>query len=197
MFTVFRHAMWDTPWWVNPNRSEGRYNAVGDPPVQYWCTHPLGPAAEFLRWQGHVDEVELADLRLRIWTAQVAQDGLVDVDFDSAEGHGIDPEDLVGDDFEPTQQLAGRLRSEGARGLLVPSAALPGTQVVVLFGPRLLFPYLLDPLDRDQVRTGHVADGFVAAEVVAHVRKRGEAHRTLEEWRESGRATPFMDPRLR
>ena len=194
MSTLYRHASWDTPWWANPNRSAGRYNAVGDPPVQYWCTHPLGPAAEFLRWQGMLTPMELLEVSLRIWVASVPTEGLIEIRFDNAANFGIEPEELIGEDYAPTQELAARLRGQGATGLLVPSAALPGTEVVVLFGPRLLFPYLLEPVDSDQVPTAHVAESLIPAEVLPYVRVRGRRHEGLEYWKAEGSTLPFVDP---
>jgi hypothetical protein len=189
--------MWDTPWWVNSNRSEGRYNALGDPPVQYWCTHPLGPAAEFLRAQGPLSGADLEEVRLRLWVSRLPADLLVTVDFDNASSYGIDPEALVGEGYGPTQALAAQLRSQGATGLLVPSAALPGTGLAVVFGPRLLFPYLHDPMDEEQIATAHVSDSFAPPEVAPHVRFRGTAHAALVEWRASGRDVLFYDPPVR
>lgn len=194
MQTLYRHAMWDTPWWVNANRSPGRYNALGDPPVQYWCTHPLGPAAEFLRWQGALSAAELQEVHLRIWAARIPSNALVRIGFDSASSYGIEPGDLVADDYGRTQALAERLRRSGTQGMLVPSAALPGTEVAVLFGPRLLFPYLPEPVDPEQVRTAHVADAFVPSEVMPHVRWKGTDHDTFKEWQASDDPKPFLDP---
>ncbi len=62
---AYRFASWDTPLWINENRSEARFNRVGDPPTQYLCLHPLGPHAELLRSQGIRDAHELADVRMR------------------------------------------------------------------------------------------------------------------------------------
>ncbi|MGH7080644.1 MAG: RES family NAD+ phosphorylase, partial [Acetobacteraceae bacterium] len=39
---------------------------------------------------------------------------------------------------QPTQDLADRMRAAGSQGIIVPSAALPGTESLVLFGIRLL-----------------------------------------------------------
>lgn len=192
--TLYRHAAWDTPWRVNPNRSPGRYNADGDPPVQYWSTHPLGPAAEMVRVEGVTSTEHLRDVRLRLWAAQVITDAFIEVDFDNAADHGIDPEALVGEDYRPTQALARRLRLDGAEGLLAPSAALPGTQTAVVFGPRLLFPYLYEPIDVEQVPTAHIADPSPPAEVLSHVRHRGDPHAGLSTWRGHGSTAPLLDP---
>jgi hypothetical protein len=193
--TAFRHAAWDTPWWVNPNRNAGRYNRAGDPPTQYWCLHPLGPAAELLRALGPMPEEDLATIRLRLWAARVEIQDLPEVTFDNAGEFGVTAESLVAEDHESSQDLAQRMRDEGRPGLVAPSAALPGTRLLVLFGPRLLFPYLLDPVDpEDQVPTAHAAESLVPEEVVPFVRRRGGAHATLDDWRVTGASPVWRDP---
>ena len=193
MQTVYRHASWDTPWRVNPSRSAGRYNVAGEL-VQYWCTHPLGPAAEMSRAHGISRPEELADLRLRMWAATTDLDGLTRVTFDDAAEHGIHPESLVAEDYTATQALARRLRASGSPGLVVPSAALPGTTNVVLFGPRILSPYLWEPIDPEQVPTAHIADAAPPPEVYPLVRHRGTDHESWVEWMQTGRAVVFIDP---
>jgi RES domain-containing protein len=44
---------------------------------------------------------------------------------------GLRPEDLVGDDWQRTQRLGAQVRAAGFEGLLVPSAAGPGHNVVI------------------------------------------------------------------
>lgn len=44
-------------------------------------------------------------------------------------------------------------------GLVVPSAALPGTRSLVLFGAWVLQPYVWAPVTPEEIRTGHLADG--------------------------------------
>ena len=194
--TAYRAAFWDTPWWVNPNRTAGRYNRAMSGPVQYWSTHPLTTIAERLRWLGHDVIYDLETLRHRLWAATVPMDGLVRVTFDNARTHGLKPEHLVGDDYAPTQDLADRLRADGAAGLIAPSAALPGTESIVLFGPRVLHPYLVDPIDPEQVSTAHAAEGGVATEVVPFVRWRGDAHVGLAHWQATGAELVFREPPL-
>lgn len=193
MPTVYRHAAWDTPWRVNPSRSTGRYNAAGEL-VQYWCTHPLGPAAEMARAHGISSTDELADLRLRMWAATLDLGGLTRITFANATEHGITAEKLVSEDYAATQALARRLRDTGSPGLVVPSAALPGTDNVVLFGPRVLSPYLYDPIDPEQVATAHIADTPPAPEVAGVVRRRGTEHEGLVTWQRRGTTTAFIDP---
>src|ERR1700736_4841801 len=53
---------------------------------------------------------------------------VVRVDFDECAGNGCTPEELVGDDYAPTQSLADQVRAGGVSAMVVPSSALPGTQ---------------------------------------------------------------------
>lgn len=163
--------------------------------TQYWCLHPLGPLAEVLRWSGRASADDAATFRLRLWAAKIDREGLAVVNFDNASAFGVSAEDLVGEDYAPTQGLADRIRANGAPGFLAPSAALPGTEVLVLFGPRLLFPYLLDPVDPDdQVPTANAAEATVASEVIPWVRWKGIRHWALDEWKRFGSLPVWHDP---
>ena len=91
--------------------------------------------------------------------------------------------------------LAERLRRSGTPGIVVPSAALPGTQNVVLFGPRVGSPYLLEPLGEVDVPASITAhDGRPVASLIDRVRFRGDAHAALEAWQ---RDEPYVFRRAR
>jgi RES domain len=192
----YRHAAWDTPWWVSPNRSAGRFNRPLEVPTQYLCLHPLGAAAEWLRHLGRDAAADLDLMYMRLWAATVDLHDLVRVSFGNAADFGLEPDELISDDYEPTQVLARRLRDAGTPGLVAPSAALPGTEIAVLFGPRVLAPYFFAPVDPlDQVATAHVAERSKPAdEVVPFVRWFGEDHAGLQEWRATGTVRVLADP---
>lgn len=198
MIVAYRHAAYDTPWRVNPSPRAGRFHRALEQPVQYLCLHPLGPAAEMLRHHFTPDTVDedLATLRLNLWAVAVDDAGVTEVTFDNALVHGIAPEDLVGEDYTLTQEWADRLREPGVAGVTVPSAALPGTDNLVLFGPRVLHPYLANPLDPAiEVRTGHLSDAARSpVEVVDQVRWIGDRHSALETWTATGTIPLFLDP---
>lgn len=180
---AFRIANWDTPFWVSPNRRESRFFRGTNRIVQYWALHPLTPWAEYLRGQGARDRDEVLQLRLRPWvaTVEVGDDDLVELTFDTAAEHGLDPFALVDDDWAACQQWAENL--EGT-ALIAPSAALPGTSNLVIFGPRSKVRFGVPPLDPSvEVPSDPTAEsGFCVRDLLPSVRWRGDAHRGYEAW---------------
>jgi RES domain-containing protein len=192
--TVFRHAAYDSPWWAFPSSRAGRFHHPRRDTVQYLSLHPLGPAAEMLRHNvgpsGDPDDVVL-----NLWTAVVDLDDVIRIDFDDCTKYGLTPDELVGDDYAATQTLADIVRADGATAVVVPSAALPGTDNLVLFGVRVLNPYLSAPLTPEEVPSGHLSDAARSPqEVAAHVRWFGTPHKALEQWKTTGAYELFDDP---
>ena len=190
--TAFRLATWRRPLRTEPSRVAGRFHAATDEePTQYLCLHPLGPWAEFMRAEGLDDVTQIAQ---RVWATRVDLRDILRVGFETAGAHGLRPGDLVSDDHRACRRLAARARAGGARGLVVPSAALPGTENLVLFGARVSSPWTavaLGPLD---VPAGLTADGArPPAGLQRFVRHRGSPHAGLEAWR-AGDDSPFGEP---
>ena len=192
--TVFRHASYDSPWWAFPSARSGRFHRARTDTVQYLSLHPLGPAAEMLRHNvGPTGDPD--DVVLNLWTAVLDIDDVVPVDFDDCAGYGLTADELVGDDYGPTQALADAVRHGGAAAMKVPSAALPGTHNLILFGVRLLNPFLRQPLSPEEIPTGHLTDAARApAEVAAHVRWFGTPHTAVQQWKSTGTYDLFDDP---
>lgn len=195
---AYRHAAYDSPWWVIPSTREGRFNrAYEEEPTQYLALHPLGPTAELLRHQLRGPDLDQAERILaNLWAVLVDAEGTVDITFDNcASDYGIKPRELVGDDYAPTQALATRLRGAGIPGFTVPSAALPGTENLILFGPRVAHPYLEIPVTPEECPTGHLSDGArPALEVLALVRFKGAPHSSLDAWIVTGTCESLDDP---
>ena len=189
---AFRLAAWRRPLRTEPSRVPGRFHAATDPvATQYLCLHPLGPWAEFLRAEDLRDATLVAQ---RVWAARVELDGVVRIGFDDAAAHGLRPGDLVSDDHRACRRLAARLRESGAAGAIVPSAALPGTENLVLFGPRVSSPWTAHALGPQDVPAGLTADGArPPVGLERFVRYRGEAHAGLATWR-AGEEAGFAEP---
>jgi RES domain len=192
--TVFRHASYDSPWWAFPSSRAGRFHRARSDTVQYLSLHPLGPAAEMLRHNlgptGNPDDVVL-----NLWTAVIDVDDPIRIDFDDCVTYGLTANELIGDDYTPTQALADAIRNSGATTMIVPSAALPGTHNLIIFGVRVLNPYLATPLTPEEVPTGHLTDGArPPAEVAPHVRWFGAPHTAVEQWKATGSYDLFDDP---
>lgn len=186
---AYRLANWDTPLWANPNRREGRFGREGDI-VQYWALHPLTPWAEQLRFHGIRTVDEARELRLRPWVARVPLlDDAPIITFDTAEEHGVDPEVLINDDWGPCQAWAASL---AVSAIVVPSAALPGTSNLVMFGPRVRSLFGVEPFDPavDVPCTPYAQDATVIGDLLPFVRFRGSAHADYEAWVRGASVSP-------
>jgi hypothetical protein len=178
---AYRLSTYGNPLRTEPARKPGRYHTgEEDSPTQYISLHPLGPLAEFMR----ANDVRLPDqvrqVRQRTWAIRLDIDGLPEITLSTADDFGLDAASLIDDDPSGCQELGRRLRDE-VPGIVVPSAALPGTRNVVLFGPRVGSPYLIDPIstvDLPASITAHAARPMVS--LLAVVRFRGEPHAELE-----------------
>lgn len=193
---AYRAASWDTPLWVSPNRSPHRYNDAGTGPTQYACLHPLGPWAEVVRALGIHDEDDLVDLRIRLWALRLPLDDVLDLTFESASDVGLEPGDLVADDQRSTREFGERLRADPSlpRTLRVPSAALPGTRNLVVFGERVVVPYDVAPIDEVDVPSSPLAEGGrPPLGLLPQVRHVGQRHPALRAW-EKGDAFVYREP---
>jgi len=193
---AFRISTWDTPFWVNPNRSGARYNKPGSGPTQYLCLHPLGPWAEYLRREDLRTKPEIEVVRQRMWVVLLTlrpPNEVFELTYETAAKIGLSPDDLVADDWSRCQEVAELLRQDPdfPKTWSVPSSALPGTQNVVIFGPRVAIPYqgqIIDPgLD---MPCSVVAESTPPPEVLLSLtRFRGSPHAELENWK---RDEPFL-----
>jgi hypothetical protein len=192
---VYRHATFGTPLRTEPARQPGRYHDEDQAsPTQYLCLHPLGPLAELMRGNSLRRPEQIRHVRARTWALRLTVTELTELTFGNAHEHGVDAADLVADDQAECRRLAAALRRAGTPGLVAPSAALPGTRSVVLFGPRVGSPYLLEPLGEVDVPASITAHGGrPIASLIEHVRFAGEPHAELDAWRR-GEPFDFREP---
>lgn len=188
----YRWADWDTPLWIDENRNPGRWHAVGDGSTQYWALHPLGPWAERARMEGIRSAADLEGIASRTWAAEFhfEADELERISFDNATRFGLEAADLIADDHSECRKLAQRLR-RNVEAIVVPSAALPGTENLIVFGQRAMSPYGAEPPDRLlDVPSAVTADAArppdVLLNLVSHI---GSTHWGYREW-ELGNVLP-------
>lgn len=184
----FRISDWDTPLRPNSHRTPGRFHRAGSPPTQYISLHPLGPWAEYLRYHDLRQPEDVADRRLNVWALRLNLEDAVEIAFETSLAEfELPPEDLVGDDHGPCQELADRLRADAAapKQIVVPSAALPGSRNLVVLGPQVQIPYLWEPIDEGDVPACALTKASQPPEGLPEVvRFSGTPHAELEAWKE-------------
>lgn len=134
---VYRWSDYDVPLWSRPNSFAQRWNRPREAATQYLSLSIEGAWAELLRAEELRTVAEIALIRQPMWILRVSETNIADyATFEKAERAGFAPEALVDEDHERCQHEATRLRQEGFRGVLAPSAALPGAVNLTLFGAR-------------------------------------------------------------
>jgi hypothetical protein len=113
-----------------------------------------------------VDDARALDLRT--WAVVVTDDAFVEIPYADA---------WVADDYAACQDLADTLRAAGHHGAIVPSAALPGTRNVVLFGGHVTSPWLAHELRPFEARASITGEHSAALATLTRIaRFRGMHH---------------------
>lgn len=171
----YRYANYDTPFWARPNTQPGRWHSPGSPPMQYLSSSSDAAWAELIRAENLRDERAVSLVRMPMWRARIREARIVDCGTPaSARAAGIDPDALIDDDHSACQEVGRVLRKAGVRGVIAPSAALPGQQVIVLFGPRLAVGWDAQPKLASAVPASIVGVGAPPPGLVDRVRLRGD-----------------------
>lgn len=98
------------------------------------------------------DGLDPAEIRRPVWALRLPDGPVETIGFDESREWGIDPYALVcpPEGYGECQQLAGTFQAmEEPPMLRVPSAALPGSWNLIVFGQRILAPYTPEPVDPD------------------------------------------------
>ena len=190
----YRFAAYATPLRTVPAWQPARFSRGDeDDPTQYLALHPLGPLAELMRNAELRQLEQLHAVSTRTWALEVPINDLPEITFATAERFGITADQLVADDYRPCQELATKLRAQ-VEGLIAPSAALPGTRNVVLFGPRVAAPYLTRPVSTLDIPASITADGArPPGSLRSAVRFAGDTHAALDAW-QNGTEFRFAEP---
>jgi RES domain-containing protein len=176
---AFRWSDYDTPLWARPNTSAQRWNQTGESPTQYLSLTTDGAWAELIRAEDlrTVEEMRLIDMPM--WVLRVRETRIADYGtFEKAATAGFPPDALTDEDHGRCRVEGARLRAEGFRGVLAPSAALPGATNLTLFGARLAVDWdcrdehrLSSSIPAKQLAIGHPPDGLLT-----RVRQHGAEH---------------------
>ena len=196
--TAYRATTYDVPLWVRPNRRNGRWNVAGRGSVQYLCVETDAPYAEMLRHEQLHTEEEAATRRGFLFEVKLHEAAIVDYStFEKAEAARFSPAALVDDDYDACQAEAQWLVEHGARGVLSPSAALPGATNLTLFGPRVEVSWSTAPSLAAEVPVRRVGGkGPPPTGLVAAVRHFGQEHPELEAFRATRVPSALAPPSL-
>jgi hypothetical protein len=144
------------------------------------------PFAELVRHEDLRTEEAAATYRTTIWQLRVDEGSVVDYrSFEKAEAAGFPADALVEDDYERCQAEAQWLKSHGVDALLSPSAALPGSVNLTLFGPRVAIDWNTNVTLASTVPAQRLTTGSPPAGLVGRVRFFGMAHSGLVQYREA------------
>jgi RES domain-containing protein len=194
---VYRATGYERPLWAFPNTTAGRWNPANSWPAQYLSLHPMTPWAEVLRRLDLRRPEDAREMRLPIWAIRVTLgEEPLHLGFREAGDHGVTAEELVADDWSGCQRLAARLRDTGVAAIVVPSAALPGTDNVVVLRPAIIIDYHAEPIDLEDQPAAMVAQHGRCPEGLwryVHYRRSERPHAALQAYRE-GTAHQFEQP---
>ena len=195
-YVCFRLANYETPLWAVANFTAGRYNHAGVGTTQYLSLHPMTPWAEVLRNENRRTRDEAIAMRYPLWSIRVAlADEPLALTFDSAQNYGLDPADLVADDQAACRALADAFRAGGPSSFIAPSAALPGTQNLIVLEPRVVVGYLIEPFDEIDWPTALASQGGRCPEGlwdVVHFTGAETRHAALDAWQQ-GEDVTFVE----
>lgn len=119
-----------------PSQPSGRWHREGEGYAQYLALEAAGAWAELIRFERIRAHARSRQYERNLWLVFIDESNIADLrSFDLYTHCGLDPRIAVGEHAE-AQVLAEELRIAGFRGLLSPSAALPGATNLTLFGER-------------------------------------------------------------
>lgn len=175
---VFRATTYDTPLWVSPNSRPGRWSHPQDGTIAQYCALDVAAAvAEMVRSEDLRDTDEARELRVSVWELRVDEGAIVDFSNPQlAQGQGFQWADLLSDSWNQCQAEGLEIIDSGGRGVLAPSASLPGSQCLTLFGPRTEIAWKGEPRLAIQVPARHIFRGEPGLGVVRDTRFFGEPH---------------------
>jgi RES domain-containing protein len=119
-----------------PSQRSGRWHREGEGYAQYLALQPAGAWAELIRYERIRARARAQEYVRRLWLVLIDESDIAELStFASYAECGLDPGIAVGE-HGTSQTFADELRAASYRGVLSPSAALPGATNLTLFGER-------------------------------------------------------------
>jgi len=178
-----RYSSYDTPFWVRESSHPGRWHRPGDGPTQYLSLSTDGAWAELIRNEELRTEDEVAMVSVSMWAVLIEEGVIANYSsFERAERSGFDPAALVSENYEQCQSEGVRLRKEGFSGVVAPSAALPGTLNVTLFGARMMSTWDQPQFLASSIPATIITRGAPPTGLLPRVRHLGTPHTGLVEY---------------
>ena len=178
---VYRATTYDTCLWVSPNSREGRWNHPEHGTIAQYCTLDVASAiAEMVRSENLRDVEDARELLVSVWEMRIDEGAVVDYSTPSlVTNQGFDWAALVSDSWQACQAEGQRLLTEGARGVLAPSAAFPQGVTLTLFGPRTEIAWCAESSLSIQVPARHILRGAPGDGLVRDTRFFGDPYPNL------------------
>jgi hypothetical protein len=127
------------------------------------------------------DMDEARELRVSIWELRVDEGAIVDFsDPTLVQEQGFGWDHLLSDDWNECQAEGLEIIDAGGRGVLAPSASLPGSRCLTLFGPRTEVAWEGEPRLAIQIPARHIFRGEPGRGVVRDTRFFGQPHPEAE-----------------
>jgi hypothetical protein len=159
----------------------------------------MTPWAEILRAEDRRTRARALMLRYPLWAIRIElADEPAALTFDNAGTFGLEPEDLVADDYAACQAFSEgqRAAANGLHAFRAPSAALPGTWNLVVLDPVVVTFFDAEPVGPEDLPTAMAAqDGRCPEDLWAlvHYRASGVLHPALVAW-QAGDEFRFEEP---
>ena len=174
---AFRYSNYDTPFWARANTQDGRWHRARTFPTQYFGMTPDACWADLIRHENLRTDHEVAMIRMPLWVAKLSEQRVADYrTFEKAEEARFPPDALIDEDWERCQAEGEWLLGLGYRGVIAPSAALPGDLALTLFGGRRAVDWDDDPVVASAIPAKTVTIGAPPPGLIQRVRFIGEDH---------------------
>lgn len=175
---VYRATTYDTPLWVSPNTRPGRWNHPEDDTVAQYCSLDVASAiAEMVRGQDLRNVNDAQELRVSVWELRIDEGAIVDYSTpDQTANQGFTWESLIANSWDDCRKEGLRIEHAGGRGVLAPSAALPRSLALTLFGPRTEISWRAEPRLSIQIPARHIVRGAPGNGLVRDTRFFGDAY---------------------